>query len=783
MTLVQFFRIFARFFPLMMLAGIIMGGLVFWKTMDEVRTYTTSGLVHTGIYSGYNLESNGNSRLDYHQASAELDNLLNIATSFETYEELGQRLLAECLLLDEPNGKLISARAFRELHEAIPDSIWKNVRVDGDAEATYQKIVAYCQRGDDNPIYLLLYSKNKLFGVDHFSSIKIKTDGKSDMLRETYTTTDPGIGKRTLELHIQIYSDKQQDMKRLQSKDVVEYFRKQLGQTRNSLRGAEDSLTNYMRSNRIINYYEQTRFIAAKREDLLELEFRQFMELQSADSTLKALENQMASRVSLGQLNRELGNLRDSLAEVSAELTRLEWLSPRDSNATRNVGRIDYLQQAAQRLRNRILTAGDSIYRTQVTPRGSDLDAILFQWLRNLMLKSEAQAKLAVVDIRKKEFDQIYQRMAPIGSEIKRMERLNHVYEQSYLENLHSLNTAVMHQQNMMLSASLTMISKPYFPSRPDPSSRKFLIVAAFLAGFILTLGLVVALEYFDNTLRTPVNAEEIVGLRLIGALPRFPQLPKMGPSTEAEPEEGKKKKKKSTKVNYEYVEDRTIGLLLQNLKIDLTQRNASKPIRVAIISMRPKEGKSLLASMLTERLRNYNERVLLLTPEPDPLEEEIDPQKKEKAEKKKQKKGDEPERPTIPEHPDTHPFPVPPWFYDVKDEATLVSAEQFDGADKFDTLITELPPLLMKPYPVHLIDQADMVLLVCRANRVWSKADTNTLLKLQETTHREIRLVLNGTGVDHLEPIMGYVPKKRSIFRRLAKRMVSRSFQESGSI
>ncbi|MEM9983791.1 MAG: hypothetical protein AAF804_01730, partial [Bacteroidota bacterium] len=485
MTLIQFFRIVSRFFPLMLLVGALMGGLVWYQTKDEVRTYTSSGLVNTGIFSSYNLATLGSSRLDFHAAAAELDNLLNIATAFETYEELGQRLLAECLLLEEPDRELMSQRAFDELHANIPDSIVEAIRVKDNFEQTYANVRKYCVRGDDNPVYVLLYSTDPLWGIDHFSTIKIKTDGKSDMLRETYTTTDPGICKRTLELHIQIYSDKQRKFKTGKGKDIIEYFRRQLAATGNSLRHAEDSLTNYMRSNKIINYYEQTRFIAAKREDLLELEFKQFLELHAADSTLKALEEQMASRISIGKLNRELGYLRDSLSEVSSQLARLEWLSPLDSTKGYNRERIKQLKLASARIKENILTSGDSIFRTQVTPRGVELDQMLFQWLRNYMQKSEAIAKLSVVDIRKQEFDRTYQRLAPVGSEIKRMERQNYVYEQSYLENLHSLNEAIMRQQSMLMSSSLSMTSHPFFPSRPDPSSRKFLIIAAFLAGFV----------------------------------------------------------------------------------------------------------------------------------------------------------------------------------------------------------------------------------------------------------------------------------------------------------
>ncbi len=773
----------------MALVGMLMAALVWFLTRDEVRTYTSSALVDTGIYSGYNLVSNGSRNLDYHQASADLDNLLNIATAFETYEELGQRLLGECLLLEAPDRTLLSPRAFEVLHTAIPDSVAERVRSTGDPEKAFQMILGYCQRGDDNPIYTLLYSTQSLWGIDHFSTIKIKTEGKSDMLRETYTTDDPGVCKRTLELHIQIYSHKRSEIKKKMGKNVVEYFRQQLDDNKGSLRQAEDELTEYMRTKKIINYYEQTRFIAAKREDLLELEFKEYMKLKSSDSTLETLEGQMGHRLGLGRINREIGYLRDSLAEISTELARLEWLSPLDASGQQDLAHIQALKAASERLKGNIMQAGDSIYRMQVTPRGAELDQLLFQWLRNMMIASEAEAKLSAVGGRKQAFDSMYQALAPVGSEIKRLERKSYVQEQSYLENLHSLNEAIMRQQNILMSSALSMISHPYFPSRPDPSSRKFLIVAAFLAGFVLTLGVIVGLEYFDSTLRSPENAERVVGLTALGALPRFPVLPKLGQYAEDEFEgedgKGKKKKKqKKPKVDYAFLEDRAVGLLLQNIKLDLKRRGiTTKPHRIVLISMRRQEGKSLLASMLAERLRHYNERILLLSPE-ESIAADVQPEAEKtdaKPQKKKKKPGTE-TQPLPPPHDDNHPYPVPPWFYDIDQEESLVSEENF-SSEGFDTFITELPPLLIKPYPVHIINRADVVLLICRANRVWNIADTNTLLKIQSATNKDIRLVLNGTSIDHLESTMGFIPKKRSLLRRLAKQVFTRGFQQSDEI
>lgn len=776
MSVLQLLRLVSRYFWLMFLIGSLMGGLVFWLTLDEERTYTSSALVNTGIFSGYNLESKGNNRLDYHQASAELDNLLNLATSFETHEELAQRLLTECLLLTAPNRTLISPRAFAQLHAAIPDSIVQRIRVDGDTAATLANVRRYCQRGDDNPVYTLLYaSTSSIWSINHFRDIKIETEGKSDMLRETYTTTDPGLCRRTLALHIEIYAQKQLAYKRAQGQDVVEYFQAQLAESRRALRQGEDDLTDYMRGNKIINYYEQTRFIAAKREDLLELEFREFMQLQSADSTRKALEAQMAQRVSLGQVNRQLGSLRDSLAAVSAQLARLEWLSPADSTPRQSSSpRLARLQQEAERLKGRMLTTGDSLFHLQVTPRGTELDQLLFQWLRTMMLEAEARAKLSVVDIRKQAFDSIYQKMAPVGSEIKRMERTNYVHEQAYLENLHSLNLAVMHQQNMLLASTLNLVSRPFFPSRPDPSNRKFLVVAAFLAGVVLTLGLVIALAYFDNSLQSPDNAAEVIGLEVVGALPRLPTSPMQH---DAAPEAAKPQRAKASQVDYAYLAERSLGLLWQHVQLDLKQRNVQRrPVRVLLISMRRQEGKSALAAMLAQRLRQDGERVRLLLPAISSATAEATPPA---APTKGRAKDTAPW--TVPPHADTHRYALPPRFYDLAAEEDLLPpTEQADAA--VDYLFTELPPLLLHPYPVRLISQADVVLLVCRANRVWRSADVHTLLKVQAATEQPIQVVLNGCAVDHLESMLGFIPKKRTLLRRLAKQVFTRSFQAEDS-
>lgn len=779
MTLVQFFRLFGRNLHFMLLVGTLMAALVWYLTRDEVKTYTSSGIFSTGAMSTVGLQGAG--RLDYYAASAELDNLMRLATAYETHEEVASRLLAECLSYKEPNDRFIGYRAFTLLHTWIPDSIAETITNAPDIDSACGRVMYYYKRGDNNPVYRLLYSNNALFGVDHLSSIKLETEGKSDMVRATYTTEDPAICKRTIELLIEIVSNKRKDLKYAMSHDVVEYFRRQLAKTTAELRQVEDALTSYMKRKGVINYYEQTRYIAYNREQLYMIEFGELMKRHAADSTIQRLEAEMANRVNLANYNRAISHLRDSLARASAQLATLEWLTP---DSLRNNARMEKLRANSIRIKSQMLSTGDSINKVLLTPKGTEIESMLFQWLRNVMLKEEAEANLSVMGIRKADFDRIYKEMAPVGSEIKRYERESYVHEQSYLENLHSLNMAVLQQKNMMMSANLDMISHPFFPSRPNPSSRKFLIVASFLAGFILTLAIVVAMEYFDKTLKTKENTEHTIGLDVVGVLPKYKDISYptkiVSPTEEASQEaEGEKKKKKPKKqrIDYPFITERAIGLILQNIKIELQKRHVENRIaRVVIISMRYKEGKSMIASLLARRLREYNEKVLLFHQEQT---EGIESQPTEEEGKKKKKKKEVSITWKIPAHEDTHPYMTPPWFYDIKAVQDLMPGMDLQEPD-YDFSFIELPALLSEPYPVELLRTADVILMVCRANRVWRNADNDTLLKIQDVSQHAIKIILNGTHVDALDAVLGYIPKKRTLFRRIIKGFVTMSVRDN---
>ena len=88
-------------------------------------------------------------------------------------------------------------------------------------------------------------------------------------------------------------------------------------------------------------------------------------------------------------------------------------------------------------------------------------------------------------------------------------EREIEVAEQEYLEILHGLNLAKLKYQDTQLSSNLKAVDLPYYPLKPMPSKRIIIIIASIMMCFIILLGTILVMEFFDNTLRNINKASE----------------------------------------------------------------------------------------------------------------------------------------------------------------------------------------------------------------------------------------------------------------------------------
>ncbi len=101
---------------------------------------------------------------------------------------------------------------------------------------------------------------------------------------------------------------------------------------------------------------------------------------------------------------------------------------------------------------------------------------------------------------------------ASLGSEIKQKERKIDVLEQDYLDLLASLNDSKLLQQSIEMSSNLRVVDAPFYPVNAEKSMKLVTLILSFVGSFVLILGVLILLEFFDDTIKTCERLEELTG-------------------------------------------------------------------------------------------------------------------------------------------------------------------------------------------------------------------------------------------------------------------------------
>ncbi len=96
---------------------------------------------------------------------------------------------------------------------------------------------------------------------------------------------------------------------------------------------------------------------------------------------------------------------------------------------------------------------------------------------------------------------------------------------------------------------------------------------------------------------------------------------------------------------------------------------------------------------------------------------------------------------------------------------------------DKADFVLLEIPALERLVLTKGSLPRLDKSILVCRANRIWTRIDDNLLAIFSKNSETSPTLVLNGVTLDNAEEYIGEVPKERSFFRTLIKKIARLEF------
>lgn len=715
----ELFRLVKKNAWLVILTGLLAATAVYFLTVDSKQKYTSKAVLSTGAISAISInDPAATNRVDRDYFQNEMEKLISLATGYETMEELASRIMAKYLMLNAPDRKWVNAENLADIQALIPDQIRRQIVVDTSEEATFQNLVAMREAGEPNVIQEVIYSDEEYFGIEYLQgALKVYRRGNSDLIQFIYSTTDPAICQQTLNYLIDIFMGKHADLKKVQSSDVVDYFATATQESSEHLKQAEQQLLNFRISNKIINYNEQTKAITFQKEELDEVFFTENMKLQSTQATLNSLEEQLGNRARLAELRDGLLQQRQELSEVTQQLAKYEIMSGEAKNMEEYNQEVPKLLERQQALKKEITTYAQEAFKFDQTPDGIATKNLLDQWLRTMVEREESQARLDVIKNRQGEFEEIYGKFAPWGSQLTKIEREIQLAEDAYLENLHSYNQAMLHMQNTLMATNLKILDAPYYPLEKGDSRRLLLIILGCLGGIFTTLSLLIARGYMDERLKSPDAVSEVTGLSTSGVLPDFSIV------------KGSKKNESLAK--------QSLALLLQQVKLE-TLAKEEKPRMIYIGSTREGEGKTLISTQVVAGLRAGNSRVLHLFPYEDGQDST---------------------------HPDNHAYRV------NAELSNKTSIEQLiwenpggeAGLADFDYVVMDSPAILSGQYPVGLISQFDLILLACRANRAWEVGDQKAIESLQIAADCPVKVVLNGAHKEIIRDFVGNTHGNRS--------------------
>jgi len=808
---------------------IMLAAMVAYMTRKPVLKFDSETTLYTGIATGSSVEMD--KTLNSLATVAAFDNLINLVKSRETQQEVAIRLLAQHLMLDKADPRFISPKSFAELKAHTPGYI-KRMAVKSSAsprqkaqsetpvsaneadtsssaetfsfysedessnpawlpssvnkaayEQTVKNLTDYMEGSDTNFIYKLLNFSDPHYSLSSISAIKVQRIGISDLVNLKYETDDPGICQQTLELLTDVCIKNYRSFKENRSDAVVKYFEFQLRLAASKLTVAEDKLLKFNTDNNIINYYEQSKAVAGVKEQL-DLDYNnKRVHLAGVQAAIVRLEEKLGNQEQIQLKSAKIIELRDKLGALSYKITSVENKESIDAKDTQILAD---LKVQAEKLKDEIKDAVGELYKFGHTIDGLPVSSILNDWITNVIEAENSKASLVVMAQRIIEFQKQYAIYAPAGANLKRIEREISVAEREFLEILHGLNEAKLKVQDNELSSNLKIIDPPYFPLTPAPTKRSLLIIIGALVGFLIVLITVLVLEYLDESLNNPDKAAKILKLPLLGIFPKILL--------------------KVQKTNFLFITNRLLEIAIQNIELYLKISKSENSTKTLLIfSTLGGEGKSAVAGNLAQKLKLQGKRVVvldfsheaLLKTETTQIGYQETPSQSKPSGKMKGK-----QRisiiPMLLGYPDSRidfesPFLANPEerlpageyfvynvsekFYSARNYQDLLEQNSIDLSFIPDFVLIELPPILFYPYPVALVTEADLPIMVCRANRTWSNADQVALDVLMKLTEKQAHFILNGVELPVIESLLGDLPKKRSRFRRLLKKLFRLEF------
>lgn len=716
MNIVKFIGIVVSKLKYLILFPALAGILTLYLVKDLPKQYTSDTTVYSGITSNSGLDVSA-TKIDKVITQNEYSNIMSILKSNALFEEVSLRLLARNLSLKKSEPNIISEENFQKINSEIPAEVKKLV-VKGNEEKTYANLRSFVKQDENNFLYKILNSEYPYYSIKAISALKGEQINGSDIFRLSYQTSDPGICYNTVQISSEVLIKTYGLIKLNIKNTAVKYFHTKLDEAAKKLSASEDKLLNFNIDNSIINYYEQTEQVTTQHAEI-ELKLQDAkMSYEGSVAVLNKLENEVSKRSTINLRNIDILKIRSQLVDCNNQIAKYEI-----NSVDKNDPKVALLYNNKQQLELKLKLCVDSISDIESSTQGIEYQKLLTEWLDAIKTFEHTKAMFKSMQSRQAEFMFQFNRYAPLGANIKRIEREISVYEREYLDVLDNLNTALQNEQNSEITSNMRIIDQAKFPISSIPSKKKLYVIVSVLLTLILYIAGLFIVELMDNRLKTPSLLSKVTGLETIG---------------------GYSITNNKKYISSELVSERATAFIFE--KIISASVGHNKPFVIQILSIWDGVGKTATAERLSEFLNKRGFSVHMLN-----VSEGLNSQNNNNMSEN---------------HSD-----IMMDYYKCADYNELIG----DVYNSYDYIISVIPAISQGIGNSILITKADISFVVYAANLTWTSADQFNTDKLKNIIKLNLYAVLTSALPENLEEIYGDIPKKRSKMRILIKKLLKR--------
>lgn len=351
-------------------------------------------------------------------------------------------------------------------------------------------------------------------------AISVQPIPNTDVIKVSFQSPNPRQAQQVANTLVDVFEELTQLNNQHSARAARTFVEAQLGNVAAKLVAAEDALVSYKQQEKIVEPSEEARAEVNKMVELEKMAAENEIGLMEAETRSQELRKRYAKEsptvISAQTMvsNPLIQQYKSRLVQLETELAAArEKYTDKHPTVVSLLSQIEEVKSSLKKELSNILGSET----TSVNPVHQELTkSLVAAETEALGLRSRLQGLRAVIKTNEAKFAGLPQKEV----ELLRLTRDQEVTQAIYTMLLQKQEEIQI--QEAMKVAGIQRVDPAIVSDKPVKPNKRMNVVIAGILGLFVGCGLVFLMEVLDTTVKTPEQAEQILGLAVLGQVPKF---------------------------------------------------------------------------------------------------------------------------------------------------------------------------------------------------------------------------------------------------------------------